>query len=295
MIDSHSQLYGVIGAPIEHSLSPVLHQFFFDYFAINGVYLAFHVDPGRLAGVIDGMRALGIAGLNVTTPFKEIVPTRVDSLSPEVELLGAANTLRHDRETGTITAFSTDHLGFIESLGPQKDRFHKAQVVLLGAGGSAKSIACALAQLAVAKITIVNRTRTRAQDLAQLIQTALVINQVEVMAPDDPALNETIAAADVIINTTTTGMYPNIDGSILRDFSAFSQRHFVYDLVYNPQVTFLLAKARERGAQTQSGLDMLIYQGLFSLRIWQNRTLELTPTAMEKIRKILIERMHRNE
>lgn len=295
MMPNQKQVFGVIGYPIEHSLSPVLHQFFFDHFAINGVYLAFRVNPDHLAGVVEGMRAFGLVGLNVTTPFKEIIPTRVDRLNPEVELLGAANTLCYNRETGCITAFSTDHLGFVESLGQHRDRFPGAKVVLLGAGGSARSIAYALAQLAVAKITIVNRTRARALDLAHLAKTALGLDAMEVMAPDDLALNDTIAAADVVINTTTTGMFPRTESSILHNFSGFSGRHFVYDLVYNPQQTCLLAQAKARGAQTQSGLDMLIYQGLFSLRIWQNRALELTPAAMKKIRTILIGKMRRNE
>lgn len=295
MTAKQRQLYGVIGYPIGHSLSPILHQFFFDYFAINGVYLAFQVQPERLAGVIDGMRAFDLAGLNVTTPFKEIIPARADRRSAEVELLGAANTLAHERDSGKITAFSTDHLGFVASLGQHKDRFSQARVVLLGAGGSAKSIAYALVQLAVAKITIVNRTRERAQDLARLMQTLLHFSAVTVMTPDDLALNDTIAAADVVINTTTTGMYPKVGTSILPDFSAFCRRHFVYDLIYNPQNTFFLAQAGAMGAQTQSGLDMLIYQGLFSQSIWQNRTLELPPAAMEQIRQILIGNMPRNE
>lgn len=286
MINKNTKIYGVIGDPVEHSLSPVLHKFFFKKFDINALYFAFRIEAKRLQNAIDGMRAFGVSGLNVTTPHKENVTSFVDSRSSEVKLMGAANTLKNENDG--ISAYGTDPAGFIESLGVFGDRFTDAHVVLLGAGGSARAIAFALARLSVGQLTLVNRTLTRARQLATITRETFGIHHIETVMLSDPYLNDAIAEASIVINATTVGMFPNTTAAIINNFAAFSNRHFVYDLIYNPATSLFLSRAREKGATIQNGLDMLIFQGLQSQRIWLDRSLELDQDSLTQLRQALM-------
>jgi shikimate dehydrogenase len=275
-------LFGVIGEPVGHSLSPVLHNYFLKKFKINAVYLAFRVLPANLSACVQGAWAMGIAGLNVTLPHKEKVAQLAPFKSPEVNLLGVANTL-FMREEGAA-AFVTDPPGFTESLGNDKSRFEGNGAVLFGAGGSARSVTYALSQLGITDLTIVNRTYDRALLLTQFCKANLGFKKVINIGLEDPTLNDRIDQSHVLINSTSIGMAPYIDYSPLTSFAAVSKKHLVYDLIYNPSWTLFLREAEKRGAQVKNGLDMLIYQGLFSLRIWMNEKYSLDRNEMNDIR-----------
>ncbi len=278
---------------MRHTLSPVLHDWLIKKFKLNAAYAAFEVDPGNLEHAVKGLRALGLRGVNVTIPHKEAILKYVDDTSDSVELLGAANTLKN--QDGHVTAFGTDPFGFAESMGKHSERFKNAKVVVFGAGGSAKSIVYALGKLKVQCVYIINRSRKRAESLAAAALGKYGLSQVIVFDAKKNVLNNLISEADVLINTTSVGMHPQINESILPDNSAISSKHFVYDLVYNPGMTKFLASALVKGAQVQNGLDMLIFQALESTRIWHDEHFELNKNELKEIRKILKKELGNNE
>lgn len=285
MINSRTKIFAVIGKPVQHSLSPVLHDWLIKRFKLNAAYVAFQVDPENLAHAVNGLRALGLGGFNVTIPHKETILNYVDEKSDSVQLLGAANTLKNT--DGYVKAFGTDPFGFRESLGEEAERFKGAQVVVFGAGGSAKSVVYALGKLRSENVYIVNRSRARAESLAAVALEKYGISNIHVFDAERNSLNDLVAGANVLINTTSVGMYPQINKSILPDSSAITSKHFVYDLVYNPGTTKFLADAQAKGASVQNGLDMLIFQALESARIWHARHLELNKSDLGEIRNIL--------
>lgn len=282
MPNSRTKLFGVIGDPVGHSLSPALQNFFLKKFKINAVYLAFRVTPANIAACVQGAWAMNMAGLNVTIPHKEKVAQLATFKSPEVNLLGVANTLSL-REEG-VSAFVTDPPGFIESLAADRERFKGSRAILFGAGGSARSVTYALSKLGISELTIVNRTWDRAVQLTQFCKTHLGFSRVSNSALDDPTLQDRIQAAEILVNATSIGMAPYADYSPLHDFSAVSKKQYVYDLVYNPAWTLFLREAEKKGAQIKNGLDMLIYQGLASLRIWMNEKYTLDRNALNELR-----------
>ncbi len=282
MPNARTKLFGVIGDPVGHSLSPVLHNYFLKKYKLNAFYFAFRVVPANLAACVQGAWAMGLAGLNVTLPHKEKVVELVKFRSPEVNLLGVANTLSM-REEG-VAAFVTDPAGFMASVQPLQTHFSESRVVLFGAGGSARSVAYALSKMGARELTIVNRTYDRALQLSRFCTEQLGFRKVSILGMRDPALNDHILGAQALVNATSIGMAPYVDYTPLQDFSAVSQNHFVYDLVYNPVWTVFLREAKKNGAKVQNGLDMLIYQGLESLQIWMNETYTIARNELNALR-----------
>jgi shikimate dehydrogenase len=286
MISSRTRLFALIGDPVSHSLSPVLQNHLFKLFGLDGVYLAFRIDPLSLKDAIQGARAMGVAGLNVTIPHKGAVVPLCDFHSPEVELLGVANTLVF--RSGKIHAFTTDHSGFAAALGAHRTRFLGSRVLLFGAGGSARAVVFALARLGIARLTIVNRSRARAEDLALFCRQKLAMPEVLALAPDHPGLWQEVNTASILINSTAAGMHPHTDEAPVSDFEMITPNHFVYDLVYNPATTRLMREAEKRGAAVQGGLEMLIHQGLAALNLWFYSDYRLDETGMDKLKNILM-------
>jgi len=280
--NSRTKLFGVIGDPVGHSLSPTLQNYFLKKFKINAVYLAFRVLPANLQACVSGAWAMGFAGLNVTLPHKEKVASLATYKSPAVNLLGVANTLCF-RDDG-VTAFVTDPAGFLESLADEKSRFVGSRAVLFGAGGAARSVAYSLSQLGVYELVIANRSQERAVQLIRFCETNLSFKMVQAIGLDDPSLNDHIDQSLFLVNATSMGMAPYTDESPLKNFAAISHKHLVYDLIYNPIWTFFLSEVQKRGAQVKNGLDMLIYQGLESLRIWMNERYELDKNGINDLR-----------
>jgi shikimate dehydrogenase len=290
MIEATTKVYAVIGDPIAHSLSPVMQNWFICQFGLDAVYTAFHVRNEDLAACIDGMKALGIGGLNVTVPHKEAALPLVDVCSEEVRLLGAANTLKNDR--GRITAFVTDPYGFMESLGDNKERFAGAAVLIFGAGGAARSVCYALGQLGVRQVIMHDVEQQKCETLVSLCRSRFKISDAATLSSLNLKLNEVLAAMPIVINATAVGMHPYENHSVVEDMSAVGSNHFFYDLVYNPGATRFLRLAQNAGAAVQSGLDMLIFQGLQSLRIWTGQNLELTAAQLGQLQTLLLQKLN---
>lgn len=255
-INGSTELFGIIGNPVRHSLSPVMHNAAFASLGMNRVYVPMPVNNVEQA--MSGLRGLGFRGVSVTVPHKEAVIPFLDELDPVADKIGAVNTLllRHDHEGRTIVqGFNTDWLGANAALAAANIELHGKRVVVAGAGGAAKAVGFGLIE-AGAELVITNRTAESGQELAQWLGC-------EFIALDDLAW----VTADVFINTTSVGMEPNTEGIIippplLPKFTA------VMDIVYAPLETHLLREAKAAGCRTVDGLAMLLYQGAEQFRIW---------------------------
>ncbi|MDH7570090.1 MAG: shikimate dehydrogenase [Armatimonadota bacterium] len=254
----------VWGWPVRHSLSPPMHNAAFRHLGMDWCYVPFAVAPQHLADAVRGVRALGIVGVNATIPHKEALVQLVDEVDPEARAVGAVNTIHNDG--GVLRGYSTDGEGFLGAL--QREGFDPAgkRAVILGAGGSARCVAVALARAGAAHLTIANRTPERAAQLAHLVQSRGGVADATGLHPQP--LQRAIAGADLLVNTTSVGMHPHEDDPLLVPEEALHPGLLVYDLIYSPPETRLLAAARRRGARTANGLLMLVLQGAASFRIW---------------------------
>lgn len=268
-ITGKTTIVGLIGSPVSHSVSPPMHNAAFAELGIDWAYIPIPVSPepaSRIEEAVLGLRALGLRGSNVTVPHKQNVIPFMDRVSTAVEAIGAVNTIRVE-EDGTFYGDNTDAPGFIRDL-----RDHQVDVVgkdalILGAGGSARAIVFGLADAGCSSITILNRTRAKADELASTMQQFFPNCQITSGdAPND--IRQYAPRADCIINTTSLGMTPNIKTTPWDESISFRSGQVVYDLVYNPAQTRFLQKASNDGAQAINGLGMLVWQGAISLEIW---------------------------
>jgi len=258
MIDAHTELYGIIGNPVRHTLSPIIHNGAFRRMGLNAAYLAFEVR--NLKEAVSGIRGLGIRGMSVTIPFKtQIIPflDEVESLAGKIK---AVNTVVN--KGGKLIGYNTDWYGAIEALEERVDLKDK-KVTLLGAGGAARAIGYGLKERGC-QIIIFNRSQDRAEVLAkELGCLCRALSSIE-------ELN-----GDVIINATSVGMFPH-EGSPLPK-EVLKKGMTVMDIVYRPLQTKLLRDAGEVGCSTIDGLEMLAYQGAAQLEIWTGKTVEIEP------------------
>ncbi len=254
------KLFGVLGDPVSHSLSPVMHNAAFKAMGMDSEYHAFRVSPENLEKALHGAHALGFGGLNLTIPLKEkalgiVKPTEI------AKQIGAVNTV--DFREGMV-GHNTDGIGAKMALSSAGIKITEKNVLLLGAGGAARAIAFQLAKDG-ARVTIANRTIERAEALAKD-----VIKVGKAQASGYEGLKAIIRDSDILINSTSVGMYPKISGTIVTS-DMMHKDLTVFDIVYNPQNTMLLNEAKKAGATTIDGVMMLVFQGAESFRIWNGR------------------------
>lgn len=253
------QLAGVMGWPIAHSLSPRLHSFWLEALALRGAYLPLAVEPDKLEAATRGLAALGFRGANVTVPHKEAVMRYCDTIDDQAGRIGAVNTLIIS-EAG-ITGRNTDALGFIANLraGAPEHSHTGSIAVVLGAGGAARAVAVALLDAGCAEIRVCNRSLERAQTLAE--------NFGERVRPIPWASrSDALEGARLLVNTTSLGMtnQPALD----IDLHPLPADALVSDIVYNPLMTDLLARAQARGLRVVDGLGMLLHQAAPGFAAW---------------------------
>jgi shikimate dehydrogenase len=234
----------------------------------DAVYAAFDVPPERLGAALEGLAALGVVGANLTIPHKEAALPFMQALSPEAALIGAVNTVCFDN--GKRRGENTDGRGFLMALRDAGFEPEGCRAVILGGGGSARAVAVSLAPL-VRRLVIANRTPGRAAELAALVNEQFGGDRAAARAMDAEALAPAVAEADLLVNTTSVGMGSQAALPLLIAERALHPGLFVYDLVYNPPETPLLAAARQRGARAANGLSMLARQGALSLEAWLGR------------------------
>jgi len=273
-------IYGIIGNPVAHSLSPVMHNAAFKALKVNAVYKLFPLeDEEELKLFMEDLKEADnpIFGLNVTVPYKEKVLPYLDSIDPLAEKIGAVNTLVIDHKR-KIRGFNTDGPGFLSHLAELKFDLKDKRVVVLGAGGTTRAIVSVLCLLDPSPqcITIYNRTKAHADALVEQITTKIKTGIITVVErPQD--LN--IESADLLINTTNVGMKEG--DPLLINPASLHKGMLVYDVIYSPPETDLLLEARQRQALTANGLGMLFYQGVLAFRHWA----DVEPD--ERVKKIM--------
>lgn len=267
MIDGHTRVYGIIGNPARHSLSPVIHNGAFRRAGINAVYLAFEVD--HLEAAVAGIRGLGIRGVSVTMPFKTAIYPLLDQVKGLAREVKAVNTVLN--EAGKLIGFNTDAQGAMEAL-ETRVRLPGKRVLLLGAGGAARAIAFGL-KANGCKVTIANRSLEKAERLAQ---------EIEGDFKELPLHASERIQADIVINATSAGMAPNEAESPIFPFQ-LPKGTLVMDIVYHPLRTRLLREAEQCGCPVIDGLEMLARQGAAQFQIWTGRK-----AAIEEIRRDLL-------
>ncbi|ORX22349.1 shikimate dehydrogenase [Thermoanaerobacterium sp. PSU-2] len=260
-INSKTSIYGIIGHPIGHSLSPLIHNYAFENLDFNSVYVSFDVNEEDLKDAIIGIKALGIKGLNVTVPHKESVIKYLDRISDEAKLIGAVNTIKNN--SGSLEGYNTDVTGFMESLKEHNVDVAGKNAVILGAGGAAKAVAVGLALLGVKSIYVCNRSIDKAKELSIHMGNNFNIKSLGISYNDLNMLDE----IDILINATSVGMYPNVDVSPIGE-DVVAKAKFVYDIIYNPEKTLFLSYAEKYRIKYINGLDMLINQAIDSFKIW---------------------------
>lgn len=264
------KLLGIIGDPVAHSLSPALFSFLLRELGTGEgfQYRAWRVRPEAMGAFLARIRESATVGLNVTIPHKETVVTFLDGLDATAQVLEAVNTVKET--SGQLIGYNTDWLGFLRSLQAREVVIAGRTAVVLGAGGAAKAVVYALIREGIARLTIYNRTATRAETLAQEMRRKMGFAPICAVCPEDgeDVLAETLQEASLLVNTTSVGMYPRVNESPLPDPSVLHAGLIVYDSIYNPLQTRFMQQAERRGALVLGGLDMLIYQALESLRIW---------------------------
>jgi len=266
VISGKTRVCGVIGDPIEHTLSPTIHNAAFNHLKLDFVFLAFRVKAADLENAVRGMRGLGIHGLNVTMPHKSTVIAYLDEVDPAVKFLGSANTILN--KNGKLSGFNTDGVGALKALRENGTELSEKKVLLLGAGGAAKAIAFALAE-EVGELVVLNRAAEKARELAEAL--GRMFNKKVVggsLSPD--AIAKNLRDSDILINATSVGMKPNLSQSLVAPQWLRSDLT-VMDIVYNPVETKLAEDAKAAGAKVISGVEMLIYQGAASFEIWTGR------------------------
>ena len=265
--------YCIIGDPIDHSLSPAIHNAAFSSLGLNCSYISFRVQEGQLKNSLDSLRAINIGGFNVTMPHKVRVLEYVDQYDKTVELVGAANTVKN--EDGKFCAYNTDVLGFIKPLRQRGIDFSGFEVTILGAGGAARAVAVALAsERGIANINIFNRNTDRSKELANLLKKLGL--KASIVSSDN--IQNIASKSNLIINTTPLGMK---DEQSLIKSSSIRKDSIVYDIVYKPINTNLLESARSAGAKVVYGYEMLLEQAIASFKIWFQRDPPIEP--MKKV------------
>jgi shikimate dehydrogenase len=286
MIYEPPAIYGIIGNPVAHSLSPVMQNAAFKALEVNAVYKLFPLeDLEELRLFMEDLKEDNnpIFGLNVTVPYKESVLSFLDSIDPLAEKIGAVNTLLIDHQR-KIRGFNTDGPGFLSHLTELEVNPKGKRIAILGAGGTTRAIISVLCLLPQGpeRISLYNRTRANADSLVEEIGKKINTDIVTVV--DDPEdLN--IELADILINTTNVGMKDT--DPLMIDPEALHKDMLVYDVIYSPAETKLLTAARLKKAKTANGLGMLFYQGV--LAFWHWSDVELDERVKKIMRKSLIE------
>jgi shikimate dehydrogenase len=278
-----TRLAGIMGWPVTHSRSPLLHGFWMDQNGVDGVYLPLPVRPEHIGEALRALPLLGFRGCNLTIPHKQTALSIVDRVDPLARRIGAVNTIVVAPD-GSLEGRNTDAFGFRENLREAVPDWHSASgpAVVLGAGGAARAVVAALTDADVAEIRIINRTLTRAEDVARDLSTSAT--RISVHSWDEAGLVQ--RDAGLLVNTTSLGMTG--EPPLVLDLSSLPPSAPVVDIVYVPLETDLLAAARRRGHPVVDGLGMLLHQGRPGFEAWFGAAVRVTPELRAAIVATLV-------
>lgn len=282
-VDGKTGLFGLIGNPVRHTKSPLIHNTLFKLFDINAVYIPMLIQRDSLENAVNGMKAMNVTGFNVTVPYKKDIIKYLDDISKDALLMGAVNTVKN--VNGKLKGYNTDAEGFVRDFKDAFDtNFNGKKVLLFGAGGTSRALAVKLASDGVQHLTIVNRTEQHAQSIAELVRNNFG-NIVSCMNPDSPEFLNEFQDYEAVINTTPVGMSTYADTTPFDINFNFNERQMVYDVIYSPKVTKFLSQAQSQGCKIRNGFGMLINQGVSAFEIWTGRIVARQQTV-ELLNKI---------
>ena len=284
MVDGKTQVLGVIGDPIEHTFSPAMHNAGLNELGLNYIYLPFHVKEDMLGECIQGAKAMGIKGLNVTIPHKSNVIKHLDDIDSVASMIGAVNTIQfiydEDNESSNqdnginvrTKGFNTDGYGCVRAI-EEKTSIKDKKVSITGAGGAARAVAVQIANSGFDELSILIRNLSKAQSLANDLKTNLesIGIDISINAYDLEELKRELSDSDIFIDTTPIGMYPNVDDKPVASADMLHEDLLVNDIVYTPMKTSLIREAELANAEVVYGYKMLLYQGIRSFEIWLGR------------------------
>jgi shikimate dehydrogenase len=281
-VNGKTRVCAIIGDPVEHSLSPVMHNAAFKELGLNLVYVAFTVTSTELKTAVLGAKSLGVRGLNVTMPHKNAVMSHLDEVDSTAKSIGAVNTVLNNQ--GKLIGYNTDGSGAMIALQENGVYPEEKKLVLLGAGGAAKAIAYQAAQ-DVEELVILNRTAEKAKKLAEALKSFDA--KVKAGTLSSEVLKQELPTTDILVNATSAGMHPDVDISPVPSDLLHSDLS-VMDIIYNPLETKLLKDAKSAGAKVVSGIEMLLYQGAVAFEIWTN-----CPAPVEVMREAALNELEK--
>lgn len=270
MTSLEKRIYGLVGYPVRHSLSPLMHNAAFSYLKMDAEYMLFEKKPDELGGFLNSLGGTNIHGLNVTVPYKEKTIPFLDSLSDEAKLIGAVNTVRVSG--GKLEGFNTDAEGFLKHLVQDLGFNPQDKVIaIIGAGGASRAVSVSLSKASAKGINIYDIDKIKAEALANDLKR---ISPVPVFKAAAAIEELEIGKCSLLVNATPVGL-KDTDPLLIKE-KLIHRNLLVYDLIYNPQETKLLRVAKGRGAQTSNGLGMLLYQGALSFEIFSGKPAPVT-------------------
>lgn len=275
-------VYGILGWPVAHSRSPAMHEAGFRALGIDATYVPFPVAPERLAEAVGGLRALGVAGANVTLPHKQAVMAHLDAVEPEAQAIGAVNTILRDGDR--LIGANTDAPGVVRALRDAAFDPAGRRVVVVGAGGAARAAVVGLAQAGAASIAVAARRLDRAEELVAELRAAADGTALE--AVELGSSRAAFARADLVVQATSATLDGGAEAEAFTRglaLDALPDGAVVNDLVYRPRDTAVLTAARARGLRTVDGLGMLLHQGVIAFERWTGRSapVEVMRAALE--------------
>ena len=271
-ITGHTMLTGLLGSPVSHSISPLMHNEAFKQLGLDYVYLCFDVGTDTLKTAVEGLKALGVRGFNCTMPDKNLMCELADKLSPAASMIGAVNTVVNDK--GILTGHNTDGIGYMMAVKDAGYDIIGKNMTLMGAGGAATAVCVQAALDGVASINVFSlkdQFWDRAVKLVDTINEKTSCKASLYDIADKTSLKKSIDESYILTNGTSVGMAPNVDNCIIDDTSFFHEGLVVSDVIYNPRETMLLRMAKENGCHTFNGLYMLLYQGAEAFKIWTGK------------------------
>jgi len=263
-ITGKSKVFGIIGRPVSHSLSPVFQNAAFEYLGLDCCYVPFPVDAGQIDAAIRAIPALNIAGVNVTVPYKESVISYLTELSAEAMMIGAVNTITVSGDC--LVGHNTDGQGFMASLNESGQTVNGRSILMIGAGGAARAVVFSIAAGGAGTIFIANRTVSRAESLKEQVRKYFSAIKIEVAGMEHDDLKRVINKVDMVINTTSIGLMRGAPSPVPKEL--LHKDLFVCDLIYNPPDTELIRYAKELCSGHMNGSGMLIFQGAASFKLW---------------------------
>lgn len=285
MIGGKTKVCGLIGDPVEHTLSPLIHNTLAKMLGQDLVYVPFPVKKGRLEEAVLGAAALQVAGLNVTVPYKSEVIPYLKGIDELAEKIGAVNTLVPSE--GGFRGYNTDMEGLYRAMVSEGIRLEGEEVLVLGAGGAARAAVFLCVSRGASRVCVLNRSREKAQAVAAEVNRVFAGERVRGLPLEN--WRELPDRKYLVIQGTSVGLYPRCREAVIEDPSFYEKVHTGFDLIYRPEQTRFLQLVKEQGGRTAGGLKMLLYQGIIAYELWNGIKVpeETAAVVFEKLRRAL--------